>query len=54
MCQKPIRVVVMVIVIVVKVCQKLGTITAEIFLMWTNVARTYVAWTNVIMTVRIC
>ena len=26
---------------------KIGSVTAEIFLIWTNVARTNVAWTNV-------
>ena len=28
--------------------------TAEIYMIWTNVARTNVAWTNVIMTVEMC
>ena len=32
---------------------KIGSITAEIFLICTNVTRTNVAWTNVIMTVKI-
>ena len=32
---------------------KIGSVTAEIFLIWTNVARTNVAWTNVIVTVGI-
>ena len=26
---------------------KIGSVTPEIFLIWTNVARTNVAWTNV-------
>ena len=29
---------------------KIGSITAEIFLIWTNVARTNVTWTNVTIT----
>ena len=33
---------------------KIGSVIAEIFLMWTNVARTIVAWTNVTMTAGIC
>ena len=33
---------------------KIGSVTAEIFLIWTNVARTNVAWTNVTVTVVIC
>ena len=33
---------------------KIGLVRAEIFLIWTNVARTNVAWTNVIMRVGIC
>ena len=33
---------------------KLRLVTAEIFLIWTNVARTNVAWTNVVMAVEIC
>ena len=33
---------------------KIGSVTAEIFLIWKNVARTNVAGTNVIVTVRIC
>ena len=33
---------------------KIGSVTAEIFLIWTIVARTTVAWTNVNMTVGIC
>ena len=33
---------------------KIGSVTAEILLKWTNVARTYVAWTNVTLTVGIC
>ena len=32
---------------------KIGPVTAEILLIWTNFARVYVAWTNVIMTVDI-
>ena len=32
---------------------KIGSVTAEIFLIWTNVARTNVPWTNVAMTVEI-
>ena len=46
----------------IKVCKKLGlknlvkiwSVTAEIFLIWTNVSRTNVAWTNVTVTVGIC
>ena len=46
----------------VKACQKLGpkrfvkigSVTAETFLIWTNVARTNVALTNVTVTVGIC
>ena len=30
---------------------KLGLVTAEILLIWTNVARTNVAWTNVHLTI---
>ena len=30
------------------------SVTVEIFLIWTNVARTYVAWTNVTIAVGIC
>ena len=33
---------------------KIGSVTAEIFLIWTNVARRNVAWTNVTVTVDIC
>ena len=33
---------------------KIGSVTAEIFLMWTNVTRTNVACTNVTITVGIC
>ena len=33
---------------------KVRYITAEIFLIWTNVVRTNVAWTNVPLTVGIC
>ena len=33
---------------------KIGSVTADIFLIWTNVARTYVALTNVTITVGIC
>ena len=33
---------------------KIGSVKAEIFLIWTNVARTNVAWTNVTVTVGIC
>ena len=29
---------------------KIWSVTAEIFLIWTNVARTNVAWTNVTVT----
>ena len=32
----------------------IGSVTAEIFLIWTNVARTNVAWTNVTVPVGIC
>ena len=30
---------------------KIGSVRAEIFLIWTNVAKTDVAWTNVTVTV---
>ena len=33
---------------------KIGSVTAEIFLIRTNVARTNVAWTNVTVTVGMC
>ena len=33
---------------------KMGSITAELLLRCTNVARTYFAWTNAIMTVGLC
>ena len=33
---------------------KIGSVTVEIFLIWTNVARTNVAWTNVTVSVGIC
>ena len=33
---------------------KIMSVTAELFLIWTNVARTNVAWTNVIVAVEIC
>ena len=33
---------------------KIGSVTAEIFMIWPNVARTNVAWTNVTSTVGIC
>ena len=33
-----------------KSLQKILSVTAEIFLVWTNVARTNVAWTNVAWT----
>ena len=33
---------------------KIGSVTAEIFPIWTNVARTNVTWTNVTLTVGIC
>ena len=32
---------------------KIGSVIGEIFLIWTNVARTYDAWTNVTVTVGI-
>ena len=32
---------------------KIGSVTVEIFLIWTNVARTNVAWTNVNLIVGI-
>ena len=32
---------------------KIGPVTAEIFLIWTDVARTNVAWTNITATVGI-
>ena len=33
---------------------KIVSVAAEIFLIWTNVARTHVAWTIVTVTVGIC
>ena len=33
---------------------KIGSVTAEIFLIWTNVARTNVAWSNVTAIIEIC
>ena len=33
---------------------EIESVTAEIFLIWTNVARTNVVWKNVAVTVRIC
>ena len=33
---------------------KIGSVTAYIFLIWTNVAKTNVSWTNVILTAGIC
>ena len=33
---------------------KIGSVTAEILLIWTNVPRRNVAWTNVTVTVGIC
>ena len=33
---------------------KIGSIAAEIMLIWTNVARTYIAWTNFIIMVGTC
>ena len=33
---------------------KIASVTAKIFLIWTNVARTNVAWTNVTVTAGIC
>ena len=33
---------------------KIRSVTAETFLIWTNVARTNVAWINVTMTIGIC
>ena len=33
---------------------KIGSVTDEIFLIWTNVAGTNVAWTNVTATIEIC
>ena len=33
---------------------KIESVTAEIFLIWTNVTRINVAWTNVTVTVGIC
>ena len=34
--------------------KKIGSVTAEILVIWTNGAKTYVAWTNVPMKVGIC
>ena len=42
------------LVVVNKSFIKIGSVTAEIFLIWTNVARTNVTWTNVTLTVGIC
>ena len=33
---------------------KIGSVRAEIFLIWANVARTNIAWTNITITVGIC
>ena len=33
---------------------KIMSVSAEIFLIWTNVARTNITWTNVTVTVKIC
>ena len=33
---------------------KIWSVTAEIFMIWANFARTNVSWTNVTMTVDIC
>ena len=33
---------------------KIGSVIAELFLIWTKVAKTNVAWTNVTVTVRMC
>ena len=33
---------------------KVGSVTAEILLIWTNVARTYVSWTNVTKIAGFC
>ena len=33
---------------------KIGSVAAEISLIWTNLARTNVAWTNLTVTVSIC
>ena len=33
---------------------KIKSVTAEIFLIWTNVARTNIVWTNVTVTDSIC
>ena len=37
-----------------KSLDKIGSVIAELFLIWTKVAKTNVAWTNVTVTVRIC
>ena len=37
-----------------KTLVKIGSVTAEIMLIWTNVAKTYVTWTNVTVTFDIC
>ena len=33
---------------------EIGSVTAKIFLIWTNITRTNVAWTNVTVAVGIC
>ena len=33
---------------------KFGSVTAEVFLLWTNFARTNVDWTNVTVRIGIC
>ena len=33
---------------------EIKSVTAEIFLIWTNIAKTNVAWTNVTVTFGIC
>ena len=40
--------------IVSKYLVKIGSVTVEILLIWTNVPRTYVALSNVTITVGIC
>ena len=40
--------------IVSKSLVNISTVTAEILLIWTNVAMTFVGWTNVTVTVGIC
>ena len=41
-------------ILCLKILVNIGLVIAEIFFIWTNVARTNISWTNVIVTVGIC